>query len=259
MSVREDLGNRIRYARKEAGMSQEELARHLGYTQAAIYKIEKGKSEPGFETLRRIAAVLKRPLAFFLEEDEYYRTPLTNTEEQIAQEVREVKDILQDLYQRGEGRSDYKSTRKTRREPRGEEEEMAEIKEVDLPVGAGDAFTDDRIVKIHRIPESLSMGAHYRAKVRGHSMDPVIMDGDYIYVRRRDYLEHPGQLVVAHVKNIGTTVKFAFTRNDEIGLGKNLGSARWYPEDEVAICGIVVKIERPPNIIERLEQEALDN
>ncbi|MCD6310195.1 MAG: helix-turn-helix transcriptional regulator, partial [Candidatus Eremiobacteraeota bacterium] len=95
MSVREDLGKRIRAARKEMGMSQDELAKHLGYTQAAIYKIEAGKSEPGFDTLRKIATVLKRPLAYFLEEDEYYRTPMTSITEQHPPKLPSTRDLSQ--------------------------------------------------------------------------------------------------------------------------------------------------------------------
>ncbi|MCD6310144.1 MAG: hypothetical protein J7M18_05480, partial [Candidatus Eremiobacteraeota bacterium] len=169
-------------------------------------------------------------------------------------------DILQDLYSREQVvRNRYETNKLIPIEDWYEYEEMVEIKEVELPVGAGDAFTDDRVVAVHHIPGSQAMGANYKARVRGQSMDPIILDGDYILVRKQDFLEHSGQLIVAHIKNIGTTVKFAFKRENEVGLGKSLTTAKWYPDDEVAVCGIVVKIERPPNIIERLEQEALEN
>ena len=49
-------------ARQEAGMSQQELSRATGVTQADISKIENGKGNPSVRTLQRLAAALNKTL-----------------------------------------------------------------------------------------------------------------------------------------------------------------------------------------------------
>jgi len=47
-------------ARKNAGMSQADLADKAGYSQYAISKIENGKSDPKLSTLRDLADALEQ-------------------------------------------------------------------------------------------------------------------------------------------------------------------------------------------------------
>ncbi|MDR7435392.1 MAG: helix-turn-helix transcriptional regulator [Armatimonadota bacterium] len=61
------LGQRIRQARKESRYSQAELGRLLGYSANAILGWEKGTRRINIEDLMRLAAILDRPLSFFLE------------------------------------------------------------------------------------------------------------------------------------------------------------------------------------------------
>ena len=56
------IGERIKAARKQAGMTQQELADRLGISYVGISNWESGKRKPKQETLERIAAVLDVPL-----------------------------------------------------------------------------------------------------------------------------------------------------------------------------------------------------
>jgi transcriptional regulator with XRE-family HTH domain len=49
-----DAGRLLRYVRKKANLSQRELGRRAGVTQASIVRIEGGDSSPRFETLDRL-------------------------------------------------------------------------------------------------------------------------------------------------------------------------------------------------------------
>ncbi len=49
-------------ARRESGLSQQELARRTGITQADISKIENGNANPSIKTLKRLANGLGRKL-----------------------------------------------------------------------------------------------------------------------------------------------------------------------------------------------------
>ena len=60
------LGNRIRQARKEAGLSQVRLAQLLNTTQSAISLYEAGQRAVGIDMLLNVARILNRPLHYFL-------------------------------------------------------------------------------------------------------------------------------------------------------------------------------------------------
>ncbi len=62
------LGKRIKLARVELDMTQEDLAVAIRATQKSISRYETGMSLPTLETLERIAKVLKKPFAYFLDD-----------------------------------------------------------------------------------------------------------------------------------------------------------------------------------------------
>lgn len=65
------LGRQIRTARKEAGFSNaEQLAVPLGVGVRTVQRWEQGKSTPSIVQLLKIAELTKRPLAFFLVDEE---------------------------------------------------------------------------------------------------------------------------------------------------------------------------------------------
>lgn len=62
------IGHRIKIARHNRRFTQVELAKHIGFTQKGLSRIENGKSELTIKTLCKIAKALKLPPSFFLEE-----------------------------------------------------------------------------------------------------------------------------------------------------------------------------------------------
>lgn len=60
------IGALVRTARRAADLTQAELAEAIGTTQAAISKIETGRTLPGLETLDRIARETGRPITITL-------------------------------------------------------------------------------------------------------------------------------------------------------------------------------------------------
>ncbi len=62
------LGKKIKIARIELDLNQTELAEKIGAKQKSISRYETGLSMPSIETLVKIAKVLKKPAAYFLEE-----------------------------------------------------------------------------------------------------------------------------------------------------------------------------------------------
>lgn len=63
-----DLGEKLRQARQEAGLSQRQLCGDV-ITRNMLSQIEHGTARPSMDTLRYLAERLGKPMSFFLEED----------------------------------------------------------------------------------------------------------------------------------------------------------------------------------------------
>ena len=62
------LGKKIKLARVEADLTQEQFARKINTLQKSISRYETGVSVPSIETLVKISKALKKPAGYFLEE-----------------------------------------------------------------------------------------------------------------------------------------------------------------------------------------------
>jgi Zn-dependent peptidase ImmA (M78 family)/DNA-binding XRE family transcriptional regulator len=60
--------DRIKQARELAGLTQQELAEHIGVQQAWVAKIENGRKPPSSELMAAIARQVRQPLAFFAQD-----------------------------------------------------------------------------------------------------------------------------------------------------------------------------------------------
>ncbi|MBA4181133.1 MAG: transcriptional regulator [Anaerolinea sp.] len=88
------LGNRIRTARRDAGMSQGQLATALNTTQSAISLYEAGQRSVGIDMLLSVARILNRPLHYFLGED---GDMLYVKDSEIAELIAELERHPEDL------------------------------------------------------------------------------------------------------------------------------------------------------------------
>ena len=60
-------GEKIKIARKKAGLTQRELGEKLGVSQSAVGQFEMDRSNPNLETLEKIASALKTPISELLD------------------------------------------------------------------------------------------------------------------------------------------------------------------------------------------------
>jgi len=98
MKAYEEIGRKLQKAREEAGLSQEELAKQIGCTQASLSNYELGKRRLYLADLQRIGQLLGKPVTYFLEETEEEQ-PLRFDLESIMKEpyVKEIILALRDL------------------------------------------------------------------------------------------------------------------------------------------------------------------
>ena len=64
------FGEKLRQARKAAGMTQKDLAQAVDLKHNAVSNWEKGISSPDPETIRRLCEILRMPPNFFFESEE---------------------------------------------------------------------------------------------------------------------------------------------------------------------------------------------
>jgi transcriptional regulator with XRE-family HTH domain len=93
--IYKDIGKRIQKTREEAGLSQEELASRLGYTQAALSNYELGKRRLYLANIEQIAKELNKPLSYFLEESAVPSN--ANKSEPLDETISEIIKLLTEL------------------------------------------------------------------------------------------------------------------------------------------------------------------
>lgn len=64
-----DYGEKLKIARKERGMSQQELADLLDTTKSTISRWERSLNEPGIETMKIVSEILGKPIQYFLSDE----------------------------------------------------------------------------------------------------------------------------------------------------------------------------------------------
>jgi transcriptional regulator with XRE-family HTH domain len=64
-----ELGRRLREAREYLGLSQEQVADHLRIPRPSVSQFEAGKRGISFLELKRLAALYRRPLEYFSNDD----------------------------------------------------------------------------------------------------------------------------------------------------------------------------------------------
>src|SRR3990167_10301821 len=93
------IGARIRQARREAGMTQEDLAEVCSFSKRSLQDYETGVTIP-YRNLTELALILRRSVAWFLHGAEADRSPeedaalaerMTAVEAQLQELVREVR------------------------------------------------------------------------------------------------------------------------------------------------------------------------
>ncbi|MXX18572.1 MAG: helix-turn-helix transcriptional regulator [Dehalococcoidia bacterium] len=93
------LGNRIRQARKDAGLSQVRLAQLLNTTQSAISLYEAGQRAVGIDMLMNVARILNRPLHYFLSAIDvvlYVRdSRIANLVNELERRPQDIEELLE--------------------------------------------------------------------------------------------------------------------------------------------------------------------
>ena len=84
------IGEKIRNAREDLDLSQEEVSQQIPMNQSSYSKIERDVQEPNLEQLRRICQILKLNPSYLLSLDLYEN--ITSKDIKFAKEVKKIYD-----------------------------------------------------------------------------------------------------------------------------------------------------------------------
>lgn len=198
------IGERIKEARKSAGLTQLELAKKTELSRSYIGDIEKDRYNPSVSTLQLIATATNTPLEDLL--------PSTKT---VSPAGRGVRIPVLGRVVAG------------------------------IPIEAVEEILDYEEIT----PEFAATGEFFALKIRGHSMEPRMMEGDVVIVRRQDDVDS-GDVAIVLVNGDEATVKRVKKQEDGITLIANNISVyepHYYSNKEIAelpvrILGKVVEL-----------------
>lgn len=166
------IGERIKDARKSAGLTQLELAKKTELSRSYIGDIEKDRYNPSVSTLQLIATATNTPLENLL--------PSSKTPSSTGRGVR--IPVLGRVV-------------------------------AGVPLEAVEEILDYEEIT----PELAATGDFFALKIRGHSMEPRMLDGDAVIVRRQDDVDS-GDVAIVLVNGNEATVKRVKKQEDGITL-----------------------------------------
>lgn len=166
------IGERIKDARKSAGLTQLELAKKTDLSRSYIGDIEKNRYNPSVSTLQLIATATNTPLENLL--------PSTKTAS-----------------------------------PKGRGVRIPVLGRVvaGIPIEAVEEILDYEEIT----PELAATGEFFALKIRGHSMEPRMMEGDVVIVRKQEDVES-GDVAIVLVNGNEATVKRVKKQEEGITL-----------------------------------------
>ena len=198
------IGERIKEARKSAGLTQLELAKKTELSRSYIGDIEKDRYNPSVSTLQLIATATNPPLEDLL--------PSTKT---VSPTGRGVRIPVLGRVVAG------------------------------IPIEAVEEILDYEEIT----PELAATGEFFALKIRGHSMEPRMMEGDVVIVRRQDDVDS-GDVAIVLVNGDEATVKRVKKQPEGITLiatNTSVYEPHFYSNKEIAdlpvrILGRVVEL-----------------
>lgn len=198
------IGERIKEARKSAGLTQLELAKKTELSRSYIGDIEKDRYNPSVSTLQLIATATNTPLEDLL--------PSTKT---VSPTGRGVRIPVLGRVVAG------------------------------IPIEAVEEILDYEEIT----PELAATGEFFALKIRGHSMEPRMMEGDVAIVRRQDDVDS-GDVAIVLVNGDEATVKRVKKQPEGITLiatNTSVYEPHFYSNKEIAdlpvrILGRVVEL-----------------
>lgn len=198
------FGEKLKFYRERADMTQKEVAKHLGIQAATYSGYEIGRREPDVEKIKALASL------FGVSGDELLEIKKPEPDTVSREELQKIKKYRAlDTHGRKvvDGVLDMEYDRMTHIEAPKQQGWVTSIKLYDLALsaGPGEPWTGDARASIRlELPtEQVPENAHFCARVNGNSMEPAYMDGDIVFVQRVEGSVREGEVGVFYLNGDG--------------------------------------------------------
>lgn len=195
------LGEKIRQAIKEAGLTQQKLADKIGTTNPVVNVWVTGKRNPTTASLKKIADATGKPYSFFMEED-------------------------------------LEFSRSMRAVPLTDKNTISLPILADVPAGLPE-FSDADVETFWDIPRWVFPGADFVVKCNGDSLEPKLHLGDYCVIRKTTEPIHGRAMVVKTESGICMKVINKLT-DGQIQLCSTNPKYKPFIPDELVIVGLII-------------------
>lgn len=220
------IGARIKYFRKEKKLTQDELGEAIGTKKATISNYETGYRSPNQDTIFEIAWALNISINDLF--------PPTTREGSINYLYNQLNpDRQTKVYNFAEYQLE-------------EQEQSEYIEEKSIIYGRSTAagqgkFVDDADAYEVRPSSMVPRGADELVEVVGESMEPLIKDGDEVYIRHQPTVEN-GEIAIVRINDEGVTCKRVYVKGDKVILkSENVDyDDMEFGADEIVVLGKVL-------------------
>lgn len=206
------VGRRMRELRKALKLDVQEVAQHLGVSRASIYRYENGDIE-------KFPIALIEPLAEILKTTPDYLMGWGETKPSAT-------DKIQGIYNRLEPPRQEKVYQFAEDQLEDQLEERNKVLEkpsryliTGRATAAGSAlYVDDADARHEVVSESVvPKGADEQVAVSGDSMEPLIKDGDKVYIKHQPVVEC-GEIAIVRIESEGVTCKKVYVGGPTVTL-----------------------------------------
>lgn len=194
------IGNRIRDARENLGLSRGQLADMIGVTISAISNYENNISFPKEPILFQLFHALGCDANYLFQDNlsmtqvggGFSETPLDNVERQLLQKYRALDSHgrqLVDLV------VDKEHERVLDIVPPTAQDNLISIDAYNFPASAGSGmfFSDVQKTAVQAPANAMTMRADFAVPISGNSMEPDFSDGDTVLIKSQPIVE-PGEI-----------------------------------------------------------------
>ena len=221
--------------RKEAEISQAELADKMGVSRNTLINWEAGINFPDLDNVSTLCTILNIPLSELF--GIYEKTDLKEGERGILQTYRSLSSS-------GKAMAKESLEGILKVEAEGNETRIREsyfpLEKYSSKAAAGTGYEENTLPGELKFVKRTHANSRADAivEVSGRSMEPFYKDGDLVYIRyTKSYA--PGDIVICYTAD-GAVIKAVNKRNELYSLNEELPYGMKYEDDHVEVQGIVL-------------------
>ena len=199
---KEIFGERLKLIRLEKKLSLEELGKIIGVSKTTLSKYERAMREPKITIINDLAAYFEVPVEWLIGYDENKYTNITSIYNELEPPRQEV------VYKFAERQLQEQNKKpKVVQLPTIEDDYEVELvcgheSAAGFAILGDDSNMTSTVMKASKVPN----GADEVVVIKGNSMEPLIMDGEQVFIRHQPSVEN-GEIAIVAILDDGITCK----------------------------------------------------